>query len=321
MNARPRKSPPFVPAGLDPKQGIGGPLRDEVYHDIRAEFISAMHAEGIGITEPGNIVPDGEIHRFHIDGHKSGSLNGWAVLHLDAGVAAGAFGNWQTGQSTKWRAGRGRVSPAEVIRIDEIIKAAQSRREAKRAESAAHARILAGNTWDNATEASADHPYLKRKGIQPHGIRQSGNLLIIPLWNIAGELESLQYITPEGKKRFLSGGRVRGLFCTIGTLIPDPRIVICEGFATAASLHEATGLLTVAAMNCGNLLPVARNWKHRYNGHAYIIGADNDADTEGNPGLTAARAAAEATGAKLIVPEPPFNDFNDQAHAERKEAV
>ncbi|HLX95938.1 MAG TPA: DUF3631 domain-containing protein [Verrucomicrobiae bacterium] len=146
-------------------------------------------------------------------------------------------------------------------------------------------------------------------------MRERHGNLVLPLRDANNELHSLQFISPTGDKQFLSGGRVAGCFFTVADTPGNP-LVIAEGFATAASIAEATGLSTVAAMNAGNLLAVAKALHVKFPAREIIIAADNDQFTDGNPGLTKAREAALAIGAKLAVPtfgdttsKP--TDFND----------
>nr|WP_242518552.1 toprim domain-containing protein [Thiorhodovibrio winogradskyi] len=129
----------------------------------------------------------------------------------------------------------------------------------------------------------------------------------------------MQFIRPDGGKRFLSGGRIYGCFCLLPGTKPAP-ILICEGFATGATLVEQTGSTCVVAFNAGNLLPVAKAVRAQHPKADIIVCGDNDAWTEGNPGATKARAAALEIGAQLLLPdftgldlsEKP-TDFNDLA--------
>jgi putative DNA primase/helicase len=109
--------------------------------------------------------------------------------------------------------------------------------------------------------------------------------------------------TPDGTKRFLRGGRVSGGYHLIDDETRRPEILIAEGFATGASLHEETGAAVYVAFNGVNLLPVARYVRALQPTGEIIVAADNDAWTPGNPGLTKGRAAAVAIGAKLLVPD------------------
>jgi putative DNA primase/helicase len=163
------------------------------------------------------------------------------------------------------------------------------------------------------------HPYLMRKRVGAHGIRQAGNLLLIPLCDLDGTLHSLQTIAPNGEKRFLAGTPKRGLFCLVGATLTHPQgVYLCEGFATGASLHEAYGLPVLVAFDAGNLLPVASRYHAAYPHTPLTVCADNDRKTPHNVGLTKARElVATLPKVGLIVPEFPDNaplnlsDFND----------
>ena len=139
------------------------------------------------------------------------------------------------------------------------------------------------------------------------------------------ELHSLQLIEPSGRKRFLSGGRVKGCYFLIG--VPEQSLCVAEGYATGASIHEATGYAVAIAFNAGNLLSVARSLGTGFPGLRVVICADDDANTPGNPGLTKAREAAATTGALLAVPKfaaghpRDLTDFNDLRQCAGLEAV
>ena len=281
--------------------------------DSRAAFLDAMRAAGIVPSEPDRIATDGTLCRFHVEGDKRGARNGWAVLHVD-GLASGAFGHWRTGQHETWCSGsRDRLTPAERARMDAAIIEAKREREAQRLALAKNTQAKALRMWTQARQPVA-HPYLVAKGITAHGIRQLNDRLLIPLRDGDGTLWNVQTIAPHGAKRFLAGGRKRGLYHAIGGTV-DGALCLAEGYATAASVHEATGHPVAVAFDCGNLLPVAKVLRAKYPEATITICADNDTQTAGNPGLTAARAAAEAIGGKVAVPPEPHNDFNDAARA------
>jgi hypothetical protein len=158
------------------------------------------------------------------------------------------------------------------------------------------------------------HPYLESKTIKPFGtMGQRGQLLVLPLRDIDGEIHSLQFINAGGEKWFLSGGRVKGCFYTIGYTEVGP-IVICEGYATGASIHEATDYLVVCALFADNLALVAKVFRLKYPDREIIIAADNDVRTNGNPGVAKATSAAIQINAKLAVAlfsSESGTDFND----------
>jgi len=283
-------------------------------------FRAAMHEAGT--PSPDVIEADGLLHRFHVEGDKRGTLNGWYCLHLD-GRAAGIFGNWKTGIRQTWAANGRRLDEAEREAFAELVRAARAKAEAERRTGHEAQAIEARREWAEASPAPAAHPYLIAKAVQPHNLRQAGAALLVPLFDAFGLLWNVQRIQADGGKRF-KPGRAGGLFSPIGDFNEPRTILICEGWATGATLHEETGHPVLCAMNAGSLLPVATAARSAWAGAELVICADNDRQTEGNPGVTYATAAAKATGAKLIVPEFPEgvagSDFNDLAAIRRKGA-
>ena len=166
--------------------------------------------------------------------------------------------------------------------------------------------------------------YLRRKQVGPNGLRCDGfGNLIVPLRDVEGVLHTIETITPTGEKRYLADGVKAGHFCTIGEpLDSSAALLICEGWAMGASLHEVTGLPVVAAMDAGNLAPVAVQLRRSHPDAVITIVADND-DRPGreiNPGVTAATKAAVAIEARLAIPPVP-GDANDLAILQSAYAV
>ncbi len=179
-------------------------------------------------------------------------------------------------------------------------------------------------TWDRAGPVDPDHAYLVRKGVPPVSVRMDAvRNLIVPLLDLDGMIHTLQRITEAGDKRYLTGGAKAGHFTPIGDLPDDAAtILVCEGWATGASSHAATGLPVVAAMDAGNLRLVAPLLRERFPSARIVLLADND-DKPGrieNPGITAATAAARSVAGLISIPPVP-GDFNDLAVAAGLEAV
>ena len=196
-------------------------------------------------------------------------------------------------------------------RMDALRKAHEAEQRAKQAQAAEEAAQL----WLKS-QPCQEHPYLTAKGVKAHGLRVHGGLLLVPLRDANGVLHSLQTIDRNGDKRFLSGGRVKGCYHSIGR--PSGRIVVAEGYATASTIHEDAGSAVAVAFNGGNLLPVAKALRSKYPCIDLVIAADDDWQTPSNPGMTAATEAARAVGGLLAVPDftglqrgPKDTDFND----------
>lgn len=166
-----------------------------------------------------------------------------------------------------------------------------------------------------------EHPYLQRKQVEAYGrTRISGELLLIPMTNMEHELVGVQKIDAAGGKLYAKGSRKTGAFFAITSLQNnEDAIIITEGYATGASIFAAATMTTVIAFDAGNLVHVSRVFRAKYPAATIIIAADDDIATKGNPGLTAATAAARAVGGLVALPDFGANrpnwakDFNDLA--------
>ncbi len=294
-----------------------------------AQFKTAL--QGAGIEVPEHLNADGKLYRCNTIGQngKRGKDAAAYMLHLD-GLPAGGYQNWQNGAGWQnWRADIGRAySPEEnqaiKARMDADHKAGQAETKQRQDEARERARLLLADSWPVQT-----HPYLEHKGVQAHGVKiGKNNVLLIPMRDAGGQLHSLQTIAADGAKRFLSGGRKKGCFYLIGELpAPDGLLCIVEGFATGASIYEATGYAVAVAFDAGNLLPVAESLRELHPKMRLCICADDDYQTDGNTGLTKGSEAAKKLGAVLAAPEfgqdrsNDATDFNDLHQAQGLEAV
>jgi putative DNA primase/helicase len=208
------------------------------------------------------------------------------------------------------------LTPAKRKAFAQRMDALRRQHDAEQRQRQAEAAAAAAIRWVSAAQAE-EHPYLAAKGVRAHGIRiEAGHTLLIPMRDIEGRLHSLQAIAPDGSKRFMPSGRVKGCYHAIGK--PSGRLVVCEGYATGATIHQDASTAVAVAFNSGNLLPVARALRSKFPCITLVIAADDDWRTEGNPGMTAATEAARAVGGLLAVPNfgdlprgDKDTDFND----------
>lgn len=296
--------------------------------EVQAEFAEALHRAGL--RPKGAPIMDGQFHRTEVDGAKRGRMSGSYVGHLD-GMPAGFIHNRKTGHKETWRASSSpRVQTSaerdqERARTTEATLARIAERNAKQAGAAAKAVIA----WDRASPAPASHPYLERKRIGAHGARRDGKDLAVPMRDIEGKLWGVQTIKPDGGKLFMPGARVQGTFVTMGTLRPGEPVIIAEGFATAATMREATGLTVLAAFDSGNLLEVARAVRAADPARLIIMAADNDHHLPRRampmPNVGEVKARAAAGGGVVLMPgftaADPGTDWNDYAARHGKDAV
>lgn len=156
--------------------------------------------------------------------------------------------------------------------------------------------------------------YLASKGLQcPFPMLSDGSLLLV-LKNGAGAVSGAQVIKPDGSKRLVAGTVKKGSFCVVNSVESPETVVIAEGLATTLSVNlMRPDALAVAAVDAGNLLPVARVMRHRYPDAQIIIAADNDIKPgEPNTGKEAAEKAAKAVSGWVALPQSEEKaDWND----------
>jgi putative DNA primase/helicase len=261
------------------------------------EFAAAML--GAGLLPGDGIVADGEVHAFHVEGDRRYTKNGRYALYADA-RPAGWFGTHKQGVWHRWAAACTLdPTPAEHAAHAHRIAVLKAARDAERQAAQDAASKRAADLWRRSRPATGDHPYLMHKRVRAYGIRALRQQLVIPVRDVAGLLWSLQFVSPDGAKTFLTGGRTRGCYYALGR--PAGVLCICEGYATAASIFEATEYATAVAFSAGNLEPVALALRAKFPDTRIVLCADNDVGTPGNPGLTAAtRAAAIVRGAVAV---------------------
>jgi putative DNA primase/helicase len=219
-------------------------------------------------------------------------------------------------QACDWIADRTGVRPS--------ARGTSSASDPSREELTAKARYEAQRILADAKPAPANHPYLIAKGIKPLGILiDTAGRLVIGLRDIDGVIHTVQRIDAHGNKRFLAGGAKADHFAVIGEWTEDtPHLLVCEGWATGASIHEATGEPVVVAFDAGNLIRVTRVLRRRYPNIELTIVADNDAkpDRTDNPGVAAATEAARDNDARLALSDF-AGDANDLVRARGFEAL
>jgi putative DNA primase/helicase len=266
--------------------------------DAIDQFAAVIAAHGL---LPDRIEADGELHRCKVEGGKSGRLDGAYVFHLD-GLPAGGFINWRDGLGWQTWCAKREIEMSRDERKAWQLHAMTMRVKRAQDEGRRHADAAqrAAQLLGRCKPATNDHPYLLRKAVGAYGLHQLRAQLVMSVRDATGALCSLQFISPEGDKRFLTGGRKRGCYFAIGR--PERVLCLAEGYATAASVFEATGYATAVAFDAGNLEPVARALRTKFPHITIIICADDDSETPGNPGVSCALAAARAVRGRVAVP-------------------
>ena len=275
---------------------------------------NAIANSAIAPKRPVHVILDGKIRRFAVIGDKNTEKAGWYIGFGD-NIPAGMFGSWHGGGfESKWLANVGRdLTADEIVSCEKRMAEAASIRDEERRRYREQIANAVTNILKTVTPAEPGHSYLQRKQVGVYGIYQTGDgRLMIPII-LDGRIASAQYIAADGQKQFHGGGEVKGGYFALGPLPPqEGPIYVAEGYATAASIHEATGATAVMALNAGNLPPVAK-WLREKLGpvQEIVIVGDND---ESGTGQAAANEAATLIGARVIIP-PEIGDVNDYVTA------
>ena len=248
---------------------------------------------------PESFIFDREIHRF---GPKKRC---WYVL-FDDGIPGGAWGDWSTDHGGTWRGDTGKTYTAlEEMQFAQAMAESKKKAETARQIKNELAAETAQELWEEATPATS-HDYLTRKGIKSHMARINGDgNLIVPMY-VDGEISSIQTIFRDGTKLFLTGGKVKGASLQFGSV--DEKVYLAEGFATAATIYEETGVCTIAAFSAHNLVDVCRQVREAHKSAEIVIVADND---KSGTGQNYATQASAKYGARVIIPPESGQDAND----------
>lgn len=288
------------------------------------EFAQALKEAGLDLKGEMPVM-DGQLHRVLLMEGKANSKDGAYKGYLD-GHPAGFIQNHKTGFKKNWKASGHRLTDDQKRQLKAEVEQRKDERNKELQEQHKKASKRAFAIWKNARDwANHKHPYLAAKGVKSFGVKVEPNgSLLIPGRDVDGFIHTMQTVAPDGEKRFIKGGRKHGTFHTI-----DPEkqqgitpVLIAEGYATAASVHMATGLPVHVAFDASNLEPVAKALHDKHPDQPFIIVGDNDHTLEHkgqqNIGIVKAQAAARAVGGRYVAPlfnrqefTKGLTDFND----------
>ena len=304
------------------------------HETIMAEFGTVLREAELVLA--GQPVMDGQIHRVPVEGAKPGSRDGAYVGHLD-GVPNGWFQNHRQDTTGKWVSSR---EAGVTITEEHKAEAAQMRidREREIAERRKIALAELPATLARYGPATDFHPYVYKKQLDIHHERDKEvrvnelGSLVIPLFNIKGELQSALWISEEGKKGVYKDTVPAGTFAVVddarGITTPGycngvehDVVLIAEGWATAKTISQHTRLPVLFGVNSTNMITVASAWRDKWPNANILICADNDVSQKVNKGrIYGEKAAAKVDGA-VIFPRFPkgirgtdFNDLHVEMH-------
>jgi len=267
------------------------------------------------ITPPTEIIYDDEIHRFKNDGDSS--KNSWYVAYDNGKFQSGAFGCWKLDISEKFcSVERAHFTTEQKQQHAKQLSEQKHIAELEKIKQQGYVQEQVNERFNCATTKGINaHPYLQDRGVKSHGLRIDSSLLLVPMFNTDGEIASMQTISITGAKLFIKGGRAKGCFFPIGK--PDGVLILCEGYSTGASIHEATGEAVAICFSLTNIKEAAKELSAKHSNIRIIIAGDDDHKNDRNSGRIAAVEAAKHIGATAVFPkfdasyDDDCTDFND----------
>ncbi|EOJ6384801.1 LPD7 domain-containing protein [Escherichia coli] len=289
--------------------------------DPVTEFAQVL--ENAGLVIQGLPQMDGAIHRVATRDDKKGAKSGAYKAYLD-GRPAGWYRDYRSADDspTNWVFSGGEQHDP-LARLHLRAFAQQQRDDnARKLQQQYNKQARYARSYINQLPQATEHEYLTRKGIlAAPGVRLNNkNELVIPFSNSRGEIRSYQRIPATGGKdaRILKDSEKTGNWFTFGTPENGRPLLFAEGYATAASLHEATGLPVLMTVDAGNMIDVAENARQIWTDSPFVFCADNDHQRKINKGVSSAKKAAASTHGEVIIPAfteaekaQGLTDFND----------
>ena len=297
---------------------------------IEQKFFESLEASGIKPRYSFIPVMDGKIHRFATAEDRQGEKSGGYYIHADG---------WPNWGIIDYRKGFDSMLKFKISGEDfpgtKVYSAVRSRNNFTPKDEKEQARAKAYIEWKRATpviKVKEYHSYLIKKKIcyrysdnirqvlhsQKEDITKNGDLLI-PLVNIyTHKFQSLQRITfstmkstNKNMKGFYPNTILKSACYIFSQVQTPPKFIICEGFATGASIFykccKTTKATVISSMSCNNMLNIVKGIRTQYKGTPIIIAADNDP-----AGLkTGQELIREGLADSIAIPPISGYDWND----------
>lgn len=258
--------------------------------------MSANYDDVLGQLRDAGLILDtldttGRMVRCKVEGTRE--KRGWYVLHelnTSGGdvLVVGTFGVWRGNENGATRVELRKRDSEFTAEQREALKRrlAEDRRRAEdaRRRDAARAAQVATTAWEKA-KPEGESDYLAAKGVQGFGLRYGATgVAVVPMLDTNGAIHGLQLLRSTklaeqqrkpAKEFWPAGLAKKAHFHLIGGT-PQWILLIAEGYATAATLHMATGYPVAVAFDAGNLMPVAAALARRYRGVKILVCGDDD---------------------------------------------
>ena len=294
--------------------------KDILYNDLgfstgksTNDLINEMQAQGLLVDF---LEITGDIIRVPVKaiGGKpdtGGQKSGYYAINQVGGHMFCTYGNWKTGFEGKWSSID--TNQLSIVDRQELQKqmeeaAAKSRKERQQRQDEVAVEV---QERLKICHEAIDHEYLTNKKVKSYGLKQLNGRLIVPVYSTTGQVRSLQYIDKKGEKRFASASEIKGNVFLIGTTLAElpkiEKLILVEGYSTAATVYEATQI-PVACVFSANFLLDAASKLRALTGARFILALDND---ESGVGEKKAQECASAVVNCAVRLPSEIGDFND----------
>ena len=278
------------------------------------DLINEMQAQGLRVDFlqiTGEIVrvPVSELAGVKAD--SGGQKSGFYVVNEVSGNYFAVYGNWKTGFEGRWSSvSTTSMTVADREKLQRELQEAKDRADKAKKQRHNEMADKVKARFESYTEVSK-HKYLTNKKVKSYGLKQHNDLLVVPVYSTTGDIRSLQYINENGEKRFAAQSEIKGNLFLIGADIKDlpklDKIIIAEGYATSATIYDATKIPVACVFSANFCLQFALNVR-RLTGAKIIIALDND---ESGVGEKKAQECAQAVSNASVRLPSEIGDFND----------
>ena len=295
--------------------------KDILYNDLgfstgksTNDLINEMQAQGLQVSHleiTGDIV---RVPVVDIAGTKADTGNqksGYYVVNEVNGNYFATYGNWKTSFEGKWSSvNHNTMTNEQKQDLQRQLQEAKNRAEETKKQRHNEVAKKVERWFDSYTNV-IEHDYLTNKKVKNYGLKQYQEMLVCGVYSTTGDIRSLQFITKNGEKRFASDSEIKGNIFLIGAEIKDipklEKIILAEGYSTAATVYEATQI-PVACVFSANFLLDAASKLRALTGARFILALDNDKSGVGEK--KAQECASAVVNSAVRLPSE-IGDFND----------
>lgn len=272
-----------------------------------SEIVAQLNNADLVVTQSDLVLE--KFTRCKVSDDKGGKQSGWYFIYEYRArngkyYYGGQYGNWKIHdrEGLKLQGDFSGLSQTELAEIKKKQDAARKKQANEKKQRHQEAAQRAKEIWENLPDGGRSG-YLDKKQVKGYGVRFSRGSIVVPVRKADHSLTGLQFINSDSTKKFLTGTEKQGCFHVIGEALSTGVRIVCEGYATAASIFEASKHPTYIAFDAGNLVAVAKILRKQYPDDLIVIAGDDDSQGSENKGRIKAEEAAKAVNGLAVFPE------------------